>query len=540
MARLVTYCRATESKANDDAPARLPRTKTGTIRARGGGLVHGTGRDKHLGALKRDTTVKQTKKQPTPEVAVESRPTGPVRHRTVIDQSPVPLYCSDECRLADLQCSLGAMGMEYKPDRCTSPTLPPVPHNSFSDFSSSESDSAASFDSHSSFGSSPPSASSIEDDQSATPEAYATLTKLFPDLPPRPPRAPPLLRRATNESTASFDDYQSGVMMSAQRIRAALCTDPPKKRSSRSAYPAEERRERKPIPGWTDGSHAWRASVYNLSAPPDMSKPLDEESVRGAYKGFVASSQRSGGVYSTISTPTFEPTSPSAASMPAVTRATATSMQMRSRSEADELSKYPLIHSRCDSRQSLVGALSTSPTGSTRSMPATISSRRKEVSLVKRGAEGRLLVPDVKMTRSPSTTTVSSVTSAGSSYGYYPYGRKPSPLSRQNSDASMETTDSLSTEADLTMRPTSSSPVKQSSSGKLSSRRSCARRSCCITGTSWSYSDDTMTFPILQIPKKEKRIERRVVDGKEQEVEVEVEVHQPLKRLFLFPGKDGR
>lgn len=49
-----------------------------------------------------------------------------------------------------------------------------------------------------------------------------------------------------------------------------------------------------------------------------------------------------------------------------------------------------------------------------------------------------------------------------------------------------------------------------------------------------------MTFPILQIPKKEKRIERRVVDGKEQEVEVEVEVHQPLKRLFLFPGKDGR
>ena len=136
-------------------------------------------------------------------------------------------------------------------------------------------------------------------------------------------------------------------------------------------------------------------------------------------------------------------------------------MQIRSRSEADELSKYPLLHSRCDSRQSLV--LSTSPTGSTRSMPATTSARRKEVSLVKRGAEGRLLVPDVKMTRSPSTTTMSSVTSAGSSYGYYAYGRKPSPLSRQNSDASMETTDSLSTEADLTMRPSS---VKQPTSGK--------------------------------------------------------------------------
>ena len=136
---------------------------------------------------------------------------------------------------------------------------------------------------------------------------------------------------------------------------------------------------------------------------------------------------------------------------------------------------------------------------------------------------------------------MSSVTSAGRSYGHYAYGRKPNPLSRQNSDASMETNDSLSTEADLTMRPPSSSPVKRSSSGKslASGRRRCVSWSS-VAATSWSYSDDTMTFPILQIPKKEKRIERRVVDGKEQDVEVEVEVHQPLKRLFLFPGKDGR
>lgn len=50
-----------------------------------------------------------------------------------------------------------------------------------------------------------------------------------------------------------------------------------------------------------------------------------------------------------------------------------------------------------------------------------------------------------------------------------------------------------------------------------------------------------MTFPILQLPpKKEKRIERRVIDGEERDVEVEVEVVQPLKRLFLFPGKEVR
>lgn len=34
--------------------------------------------------------------------------------------------------------------------------------------------------------------------------------------------------------------------------------------------------------------------------------------------------------------------------------------------------------------------------------------------------------------------------------------------------------------------------------------------------------------------KIEKRIEKRIVDGKEVEVEVEVEVVQKLKRLFLF------
>jgi hypothetical protein len=36
----------------------------------------------------------------------------------------------------------------------------------------------------------------------------------------------------------------------------------------------------------------------------------------------------------------------------------------------------------------------------------------------------------------------------------------------------------------------------------------------------------------------ERRLEKRILDGVEQEVEVEVEL--PLKRLFLFPGKEVR
>jgi hypothetical protein len=39
-------------------------------------------------------------------------------------------------------------------------------------------------------------------------------------------------------------------------------------------------------------------------------------------------------------------------------------------------------------------------------------------------------------------------------------------------------------------------------------------------------------------PKTEKRIETQVIDGKTVDVEVEIEIVQPLKRLFLFPGKE--
>lgn len=254
-------------------------------------------------------------------------------------------------------------------------------------------------------------------------------------------------------------------MMSMQCIRVVLWPNPPKKQSSHSAYPAEECHERKPIPGWTNGSHAWCASVYNLSAPLNMLKPLDEERVRGAYRGFVTSSQHSGGVYPTMLMPTFKPASPSVESLPAVTCAAATSMQMCSCLEADELGKYPLLHLHCDSRQLLAGVLSTLPTGSTCLMPATMSTRRMGVLLVKHGAEGRLLVPDVKMTWLPPTMTMLSMTSAGSSYGYYAYCCKPNLLSCQNSDVSMEINNSLFTEAGLAMQPPLSSPVKRFSSG---------------------------------------------------------------------------
>lgn len=39
--------------------------------------------------------------------------------------------------------------------------------------------------------------------------------------------------------------------------------------------------------------------------------------------------------------------------------------------------------------------------------------------------------------------------------------------------------------------------------------------------------------------KKEKRIQKQVVNGEEKDIEVEVEIAQPFKQLFLFPGKES-
>lgn len=49
-----------------------------------------------------------------------------------------------------------------------------------------------------------------------------------------------------------------------------------------------------------------------------------------------------------------------------------------------------------------------------------------------------------------------------------------------------------------------------------------------------------MTYPVMTpAPKKEKRVEKQIVDGQLKEVIVEVELEQPFKKLFLFPGKQS-
>jgi len=115
---------------------------------------------------------------------------------------------------------------------------------------------------------------------------------------------------------------------------------------------------------------------------------------------------------------------------------------MRSTSYAEDLySKYPLSSSRrSESRTSLMipgSSPSTSPASGRSSPP-----QRQGRSLLKPGAEGKLLVPDVKMkvhagtSLSPSVASSASLASWGSSYPASSRRSVRSPLSRHSSEIS--------------------------------------------------------------------------------------------------------
>ncbi|KAI0036531.1 hypothetical protein K488DRAFT_40846 [Vararia minispora EC-137] len=468
-----------------------PRPRAPTVRPRGG-LVRGTGRVRPNGSIKRA----DSKKDAAPTVPAQPEQPTPIRHRTVIDQNPTPLYCSDECRLADLDAK-HYVPIDYNPhrdihrDQCPSPTLPPVPHNSLcNSFDETESSISAS--------SSPDSHDGLDaSDYLSVPwesmsPSIARLARFY-DFPPLPARPKVIEDEATQERSPKpephpslEDTYTSGVMMAGERIKEALCTPRPKQGRGFAQAPTE----RKSVVGWTDGSDAWRASVYSFSSPKDttirdLKKP--DERPR-AYNSFAASTHRSTGVYSTVSdvaTPT--------ASVP--TRA----------STVDDVAQYPLTFARrSDSRPSL---------GFAHSLPTTTRS------LVMKGAEGKLLVPDVQLkVRSPSSYASSDIgslsTKSWRSCSHRSFVR--SPLSRYGSDLSVSVDDD-----------------ERSSEPKTASKRP------AVETRSWSY-DNVRTYDIMPMPtssRKEKRLEQRVVDGKPVLVEVEVEVELPLKRLFLFPAK---
>ncbi|KAI0304468.1 hypothetical protein B0F90DRAFT_1809285 [Multifurca ochricompacta] len=496
-----------ETSPTQPLSAQQVRRTTGTVRQKGaGGLVRGTGRVKPNGAIKRSDS-KRNSYSPVPPVTQVTP--AIVKHRTVIDQNPTPLYCSDECRLADLNSMYGGLSLDYNPDRDPrdSPPLPPVPHNSFTTIPPiiDESDSSSPSTSPDSQGSTL--ATEYNPFSAVSPvmnPSIAALARIY-DFPPLPPR-PAILDYEPREAPVQFDnDYQSGVMMAARRIKETFCSHSDSTKTLRPFGQATK--ERKPIPGWTDGSDSWRSSVYSLappSAPTSSTSITNRDERPAAYGSFVASPHRSTGVYSTIGENNTPMASKNSAGPSRLTSAA------RANTSDDLYSKYALAFSRrSDSRSSLSGS---APQAQSFPTPA----RRREHGILKPGAEGKLLVPDVKLKASSASSFYStdgaSVSSLRSSSTRSVIR---SPLSRQGSEVSVESgsdsTDAFPDRHQPCSLPTAKRPTTET--------------------RSWSY--DNMAT-------KEIRYERRVVDGVTTVVETEVEVQPQLKRLFLFPGKERR
>ncbi|KAH9049971.1 hypothetical protein EDB84DRAFT_1637782 [Lactarius hengduanensis] len=495
---------------------RQTRRTTGTIRQKGGGgLVRGTGRVNPNGAIKRSDS-KREGTSPTPPVLPPVVPVA-LKHRTVIDQNPTPLYCSDECRLEDLNTMYGGLSLDYNPHRDPrgSPPLPPVPHNSFSTIPPiiDDSDSSSPSTSPESQGCTLASEHNpfLAEAPTMSP-SIAALARIY-DFPPLPPR-PAILDEESREHAVGFDNnYQSGVMMAARRIKETLCSRPD---SGKTVWAfGQGPKERKPIPGWTDGSDSWRSSVYSLASPnaPISSSSLASRDERpAAYGSFVASPHRSTGVYSTIGENNTPMASVSSAGSSRLTSAA------RANTSDDLYSKYALAFSRrSDSRSSLSGSAPQA-----QSFPAP--ARRREQSILKPGAEGKLLVPDVKLKASSTSSFSNDGASVSSWRSSSTRSCMRSPLSRQGSEISVESG------SDVMDAP----PAHHQPCSMPTTRRP------CVETRSWSY-DNMTTYPVMPMPpRKEIRYERRVVDGVTTVVETEVEVQPQLKRLFLFPGKERR
>ncbi|KAI1786261.1 hypothetical protein LXA43DRAFT_1111219 [Ganoderma leucocontextum] len=479
----------TQSKTahHQDTSVRLTGGKTvSRIRPREG-FVHRTSRVKSNKAIKGSPTEDAPENAP-PNARSDSipapKPAAPVRHRMVIDQTPAPLYCSDACRLADLQsCHID---IKHNAARCTSPRLPPDLSNTFSVIHGSQNDSdcssGASYNS-SSFASSitaSPTAQASPSNGDCGADAYSHLSAFygFAPLPPPPPFTP-------KASTSG------GIMLAARRIEAALFTTTKKFCWGLPVDSDNNENDSKPIPGWTDGSNAWRASVYGFAPPRDFTRTDPDYDAIRAYGSYVATPHRSHGVHSTLSDTMPAAEVKTSGLLPAVTlRAIDAPTQKLYRQYSVSFTRWTSIHTRYAGR-------STSPASS------TCSSLAREVPILKPGAEGRLLVPDVKLRR--VNFIVSSIgCSSGTSWG------------RQRATFS------------------------NASAAGLNGEHNTASRSGLqlhLSARTQSYSSEMFTYPIMRIaPKKEKHIERRLVDGVERDVEVEVLVEEPIKRLFLFGG----
>jgi hypothetical protein len=146
-------------------------------------------------------------------------------------------------------------------------------------------------------------------------------------------------------------------------------------------------------------------------------------------------------------------------------------------------------------------------------------STKCERPILPQGAEGKLLVPDVKLKARCQCLSGASIESAP----YTSSSRKPSKIQDSNKQG----------QGVLTLLTLGQPSFKSTYFYLLYLLSQLIYHSA----RPWSY-DGMQTYPVLKLPpKKQIRILIKIVDGEEVEVETEVEVHEKPKKLFLFAPK---
>ena len=121
-------------------------------------------------------------------------------------------------------------------------------------------------------------------------ESYNRLAAIY-GLDPLPPPIPATRSSKLHVESSSVTHLDGGIIMAARRIQAALC--PGKRVRAPWGIPIPDQvNDFEPIPGWTDGSNAWRASVYGLAPPRDFARSDPDEAAIRAYGSYTASSHR--------------------------------------------------------------------------------------------------------------------------------------------------------------------------------------------------------------------------------------------------------
>ncbi|KAF7298912.1 hypothetical protein MIND_00839200 [Mycena indigotica] len=404
------------------------------------GLVHGTGRVRVNGTIK---------------------PAPPVKTRVEIDQSDAPLYCSPECEQRDLEFSSGCSESTDSDDYVVMPS------------NNTKSASAK------------PAARNLSTPNTRSMDHLQTLYSM-PPLPPPTTETYDELAPLTTKGAPKPLEFVSGVMMANRRIEAAL---PQPRKPGEPAGPVT------PVPGWTDGSQAWRASTYSFAAPPRKLSDIADPN-HAAYGSIIATPHRSasGGVVANV-----ESSSP-----------TATSYSSTSSRNSDMLSSFEDSFARRSSSRISLYSPSTSPASSISCSPP-----RKQVS-------DMLLVPDVLRQRAGSAPSSSSLDSLPQEHGprrhsagALPPHSFPGARARMRSPLAVQ-----NTLEDDNLRCTSQVATSMPSHRQQKTQRP------LIETRSWSY-DNVRTYPVMPLPTIK---ETRIVNG----IPTVVEVARTQKRLFTF------